>query len=115
LPENLEGDDLSSLLINPNQTLKTAAFTQHQHPFYAPREKWVALGYSVRTADWRYTQWRSIQDHHVIAEELYDHRNDPNESQNVAVQFPDVVQQHSQSLIKHFNLSEKAPSAKSDF
>lgn len=115
LPENLEGDDLSSLLTNPNQTLKTAAFTQHQHPFYAPREKWVAWGYSVRTADWRYTQWRSIQDDHVIAEELYDHRNDPNESQNVAVQFPDVVQQHSQRLIKHFNLSKKAPSAKSDF
>lgn len=115
LPENLEGNDLSSLLTNPVQTLKTAAFTQHQHPFYAPREKWVAWGYSIRTASWRYTQWRSIQDDQLIAEELYDHRSDSNESRNVAAQFPDVVQQHSQRLIKHFNLSENIPSSDTDF
>ncbi|KLU02818.1 sulfatase [Rhodopirellula islandica] len=101
LPENLEGSDLSSLLTTPNQMLKVAAFTQHQHPFYAPREKWIAWGYSVRSPDWRYTQWRSIQDDQIIAEELYDHRTDPTESQNVVEQHPEIARKHAKQLANH--------------
>ncbi|MEP4682041.1 MAG: sulfatase, partial [Rhodopirellula bahusiensis] len=104
LPDNLEGTNVASLLKDPDQTLKQAAFTQHQHPFYASRKSWIAWGYSVRTADWRYTQWRSISDNALIAEELYDHRSDSTEKQNVFDQFPDVVKRLSPILTSHFQL-----------
>lgn len=107
LPENLEGTDLSSLLTNPNQTLKTAAFTRHQHPFYAPREKWIAWGHSVRSSDWRYTQWRSVVDNQLIVEELYDHRSDSKESQNVVGQYSDVAREHARWLANPSEFSSK--------
>ncbi|MFG0268192.1 MAG: sulfatase [Rhodopirellula sp. JB055] len=100
-PKSLEGTDVSSLLENPNQTLKHAAFTRHQHPFYAPREKWTAWGHSVRTSDWRYTQWRSIKDGQLIAEELYDHRTDSTESRNVLEQYPQIARGLAKQLANH--------------
>ena len=38
------------------------------------------LGYSVRTADWRYTEW----DGGARGVELYDERADPDEQRNLA-------------------------------
>lgn len=43
-------------------------------------------GYSVRTADFRYTRWieRRVPNSAPFAEELYDHRHDPRQMINVA-------------------------------
>jgi len=38
------------------------------------------MGYSVRTERWRYTEW----DNGTLGRELYDHANDPHETQNLA-------------------------------
>lgn len=84
LPENLEGVDVSEVFLNPDKRIKEFAFTQHQQPFYGPRSNWKAWGYSVRSQDWRYTEWRSIEDQHLLARELYDHNHDPLETRNVA-------------------------------
>ncbi len=102
LDDRLEGDDLSAVLADPETSVKQAAFTQHQQPFYGPRSNWKAWGYSIRTQDWRYTQWRAIDGGEVIAEELYDHVNDPGESKNVAAEHPDMVQKLATRLNRQF-------------
>ena len=118
---------------------KTAAFSQHAHclkdpktnvtidPFVTadsctitPRSQLQFMGYSVRTNDWRYTEWVSwngttLQPKWdvVNATELYDHRIVPNtgtidgdfdgwENANVAEQFRNVTAKLKLVLQKHF-------------
>jgi len=81
---NLEGTSLAPVVADPAASVQDAAFTRHQHPFYGGRKNWEAWGYSVRTDDWRYTEWRAIDGGEVMARELYDHENDPGETRNLA-------------------------------
>ncbi len=84
IPTNLEGTSHAGTLSQPQKAVEDIAFTQHQHPFYGSPKNWEAWGYSARTDQWRYTEWHSIKDGSVIARELYDHANDPNETKNLA-------------------------------
>ncbi|TWU55788.1 sulfatase [Rubripirellula reticaptiva] len=102
LNKQLEGESLAPVIATPMASVKDAAFTQHQQPFYGPETNWKAWGYSIRTSAWRYTEWRAIDDGKVIGRELYDHTNDPLESRNVAASYPDVVDTHSAKLAKQF-------------
>lgn len=63
-PASVEGTSFVPLLGEPQRQWKTATFSQY------PRGKKV-MGYSVRNARYRYTEWR--QNGQVIARELYDH------------------------------------------
>ncbi|MCB1077308.1 MAG: sulfatase, partial [Verrucomicrobiae bacterium] len=83
-PKRLEGVSLANVLADPAASVKDAAFTQHQHPFYGSAKDWKAWGYSLRTDRWRYTEWRAISDDSVMARELYDHESDPLETKNLA-------------------------------
>jgi iduronate 2-sulfatase len=83
----LDGLSLRPAIDDPTTSIKPAAFTQHPRPAYYDRtEKGVpdAMGYSVRTAKVRYTQWRDWQSGQLIGSELYDHRSDPAEMKNLA-------------------------------
>ncbi len=102
LSERLEGVSVVRLLDDPGATIRDAAFTQHQQPFYGPRSNWKAWGRSMRTAEWRYTEWRAIADGSVMARELYDHRRDDAEQRNVAEQYPQVVGQLAALLAEQF-------------
>ena len=73
-PEGVEGGSLRSLLENPDAAWDAPAFTQ----VYRPGEK--AMGRSVRTEKWRYTEW----DDGKKGVELYDQVNDPKEYKNLA-------------------------------
>jgi len=42
------------------------------------------MGYSVRTKDYRYTEWQDVKTGGITATELYDHTNDPGETKNRA-------------------------------
>ena len=42
------------------------------------------MGYSIRTDELRYTEWRSFQTGQVVSRELYDHFRDPQEMENIA-------------------------------
>lgn len=43
------------------------------------------MGYSMRTERYRFTAWHHRDDHSKVATlELYDHRTDPQENQNLA-------------------------------
>ena len=57
----LEGMSLAPVLRDPAVRVKDAAFTQQPRPAYYDREPEKVprvMGYSVRTAAVRYTEWR---------------------------------------------------------
>jgi len=65
--EQLEGQSLKPLLKNPQMTREAPAVTT-----------WHYNNHAIRTEDWRYIRY------HNGDEELYDHRVDPDEFQNIA-------------------------------
>lgn len=88
----LEGASLVPILDDPSASVKSAAFTQHPRPAYpdrTPKGQPEVMGYSVRTAQWRYTEWRNWDTGLVEASELYDHRENEPELHNVAAAPPD--------------------------
>ena len=78
-PAGLQGRSFAPLFSNPSQPWKRAACSQF--PRVVPGVGKV-MGYSLRSARYRYTEWRA-QGGRVIARELYDYRDDPGESMNV--------------------------------
>lgn len=81
----LEGVSLVPILRAPRTEVKSAALTWHPRPAYpAAGKKPDAMGYSMRTAKYRYTEWRDFESGKVLATELYDHAEDPHETQNIA-------------------------------
>ena len=87
--KELEGSSFVPLLEDRARAWKSAVFTQ-----FLRSGKWVApdgvpyMGRSIRTRRHRYVEWRrwrgGSEDPEVIARELYDHRTDPLEAQNIA-------------------------------
>ncbi len=75
-PDHLEGVSIAPLLDDPNRPWKAAAFSQY------PRGR--VMGYSMRTDRYRYTEWQDMKTNKVEARELYDHKTDPEENNNVA-------------------------------
>ena len=87
MPAGLDGKSLVPILKEPKRRLKLGAFTQHPRPAYYDREpekRPKAMGYSIRTADVRYTEWRDWQSKAVVARELYLTETDPAELKNHA-------------------------------
>ena len=76
IPDDREGLSVMPLLADPECSWKTAAFSQY------PRGK--VMGYSMRTRRFRYTEWQDRKTARVLARELYDHREDPDENVNAA-------------------------------
>ncbi|WP_233214474.1 sulfatase [Rhodopirellula bahusiensis] len=91
LPGRLEGVSQVTVLSAPASSVKAFALTQHEQPFYGSVKNRKAIGYSLRTDRWRYTEWRSLKDSSVIDRELYDHANDPLETANIAGEQSDTV------------------------
>lgn len=80
----LEGVSLKPILQHAEASVKPAAFTQHPRPAYPPTGTDPrAMGYSMRTDRWRYTEWRTYDTGQVLARELYDHEQDSGERRNV--------------------------------
>lgn len=98
-PKHLEGISFAPLLDQPQLPWKKAAFSQY------PRGK--LMGRTMRTADYRYTEWRELKDGALVARELYDHRkDDPVERVNLA------GQEEHQALVESLAAQLKAgPSA----
>ncbi|MBS1824837.1 MAG: sulfatase [Acidobacteria bacterium] len=89
-PAELEGESFVPLLREPEKRVwKKAAFSQYPRPAQKTKAqstdsilKAGVMGYTMRTEDLRYTEWR--QEGRVLETELYDHRRDPQETENVA-------------------------------
>lgn len=83
----LEGTSLVPVLRDPSHQVKTAAYTQHPRPSYYDREPEKvprSMGYSVRTATVRYTEWRDWRTGATIARELYEEADEPAETRSLA-------------------------------
>jgi iduronate 2-sulfatase len=99
-PQDLDGMSLVPVLHDPKARVKPAAFTQHPRPAYYNGIP-DAMGVSVRTPRFRYTQWREGSSGRVLGSELYDHQCDPDENHNVIATPPDAQQlAHAQSLLE---------------
>ena len=75
-PSGLAGRSLVPLLDDPAAEADRTALSQY------PRGE--AMGYSLRTDHYRYTEWRARKSGEVLESELYDHRADPDEDVNLA-------------------------------
>ena len=75
-PPDLQGRSLAPLLANPGGSWDSPAISQMQR---RARERSV-MGYSLRTARYRYTEWEFGAE----GAELYDYQKDPREVHNIA-------------------------------
>ena len=136
-PADVEGDDVSALFAAPGAPLKTAAFAQYSRcpgeryfPAVSALPDWglnncedvpvaniTYMGYTVRTPEWRFTEWFSWDGAACVAEwdkpsrgvELYNHtgHTDPGdfdnfENLNEAAGNPDTVAQMRALLLARF-------------
>ncbi len=92
-PQHLEGSSFAKLLDDPG--LDEQKFALSQYP------RGDAMGHSVRTKDFRYTEWRKIEGGKLIHKALYDLRDGAVEIRNVAGEksFSDIIVRLS-SLLK---------------
>jgi len=81
-PVGVQGKSLVPVLKDPGAKVKDAAFTQHPRPAYYKGRPDV-MGYSVRTTNYRYTEWRDWETGKTVARELYAHDKDPAETRNI--------------------------------
>lgn len=91
-PKDLEGTTLRPLLEDPGRAWDKHAFSQAIHGPQGGRADTgkgaaTAVGRSVRTDRYRYTEWNEGRD----GIELYDHRQDPLEHKNLAKDQPRTV------------------------
>lgn len=85
-PDGLQGTSLVPVLQNAEVRVKAAAMTQHPRPAYydrSPTGQPQLMGYSVRTAAARYTEWRDWATGRTTARELYLQSDEPAELRNV--------------------------------
>ncbi|MBU0608851.1 MAG: sulfatase [Armatimonadetes bacterium] len=79
-PQGLEGCSFAPLVRDSRRPWKTAAFSQYPRGI---RGQGPAMGYSMRTDRYRFTEWRARKTD-FREYELYDHQVDPTENVNIA-------------------------------
>jgi arylsulfatase A-like enzyme len=84
-PKYLDGISLAPAINHPEVQLRDYAFSQY------PRSNGKVMGYSIRTARFRYTEWMTdnyrtnlpYDKKYVIASEMYDYEKDPLEKVSI--------------------------------
>ncbi len=90
-PAGLEGTSLKPFIENPDAPKQKVAISQYPRAG-GELDRYIggntgranAMGYSIRDERWRLTLWRDRTSNAIVATELYDEQNDPNETVNVA-------------------------------
>lgn len=83
-PKNLDGQSIARTVLDPKVSTKDAII--HVYP------RGNRLGRAVRTERYRLVEWKTIGAAPESAElELYDYEKDPLETENIAVERPDVI------------------------
>lgn len=86
IPPHVQGDSFFPVLQNPDIQLKEAAYSIWPHNRQSVDK--CIMGYSVRTNDYRYTEWYLNSNNSFMARELYHLSADPHGNKNV-VDMPD--------------------------
>lgn len=109
VPQGLEGRSLRPLLADPGQPWASSALSQYPRDRTGNRHQGRGdfMGYTIRTKDHRYVEWRADETGEVVAVELYDHRTDPDEATNVASssEYASILREHRELLTIRLNLS----------
>lgn len=103
LPDFLEGDSLVPVIEGKGE-VKDAAFSQIR-PVNRKKVESQVMAYSVRTKDFRYVEWRNMNDlSDIVWRELYDHRTDPQESISVAdnPEYAGVMKRHAKLVAENY-------------
>jgi len=82
-PKETDGLSLAPVFKDTGAQLREAALSQFPRPNYYKGQP-EAMGYSIRTEKFRYTEWRKTETNELITQELYDHEQDPLETVNEA-------------------------------
>lgn len=80
IPAGLDGVSLKPWLEDPATPMKKVAISQYPRS----NDKRPLMGYSIRDERWRLTLWRDRKTQEIAFTELYDEKNDPAESANLA-------------------------------
>jgi iduronate 2-sulfatase len=87
-PPRCDGVSLVPVLEDDRASVKSAALTQHPRPALywggGPQAMPDAMGYALSTDRWSYHEWRDFKSGRVVGQELYDQRDDPQETVNLA-------------------------------
>lgn len=99
VPEHVEGTSFVPLFGNPERAWKKAAYSFYDRE---ADKKVIGMGRSIRTAKYRYTEWRDQVTNELIARELYDHSETMLATVNLAnnPEYRSVVKQHAALLAK---------------
>ncbi|WP_395344521.1 sulfatase [Ningiella sp. W23] len=100
VPDSFAGKSFKSVVIGERSNFKNAAFQQ----FHRTYKKQPVMGYSIRTANYRYVAWLHRITGELLAQELYDHTKDPLETINVVgdIEYKTVVAKHKSLLIEGY-------------
>jgi iduronate 2-sulfatase len=94
-PGGLDGRSFANVLKNPDAGFRPAALTQVCRPWVnnMPIE---TMGYSIRTPEYRFTQWVDHNTKEILSEEIYDLNKDLYQRNNLIKQsrMADVVAAH---------------------
>jgi len=86
IPDGLEGTSFVPLMKNPKRQWKKAVFSQYlSEGIWTPPDGITYMGYSIRTERYRYVEFYNWKTKEYAACELYDHKVDPDENNNIAV------------------------------
>lgn len=103
-PTQLEGQSLAKIVLGNSDAKILRPYSVSQYP------RGKKMGYSIRTARYRYTIWVRWEDKKtdiskVYAEELYDYLKDPNETTNVVgkTEYKTVVSQMKSYWKEYYN------------
>ena len=93
-PKHVEGVSLKPVLEDPAARVRDAAFSQ----FRRRDGKRELMGYAMRTEQSRYVEWLDRGSLTVVARELYDHRDDAGENENIAEAVREKARELSRAL-----------------
>lgn len=102
-PGFVEGESFLSV-VEGKGTGKEAAFSQIR-PVNRKKAESQVMAYSVRAKDFRYVEWRNMNDlSEVVWRELYDHRKDPEESASVAdnPEYKNEMSRHAKLVAENY-------------
>jgi len=89
VPDFAEGRSLVPILKDPTTEVRKAAISQ----YYRKHEGNEYMGYSMRTDQYRYIEWRDFATGDLMEQELYDHHSSEKETLNIADTAPaDLLQ-----------------------